>query len=52
MDKAEEQLQGQLQEQVPEYERPNVVDYGTLGELTAAGSFPHHDVPAGTPAFS
>jgi hypothetical protein len=48
MDKAKEQLQ----EQVREYERPKVVDYGTLGELTAAGSFPHHDVPAGTPAFS
>ena len=42
----------QVQEQVLEYERPKVVDYGTLVELTAAGSFPHHDVPAGTPAYS
>lgn len=48
MDKANEQVQ----EQDREYERPNVVDYGTLVELTAAGSYPHHDIPNGTPAFS
>jgi hypothetical protein len=48
MDKNKEQVQ----EEVLEYERPNVVDYGTLVELTAAGSYPHHDIPNGTPAYS
>jgi hypothetical protein len=43
MDKATEQLQ----EEVPEYERPNVVDYGTLVELTAAGTLANSDVPNG-----
>jgi hypothetical protein len=43
MDKTKEQVQ----EQVLEYERPNVVDYGTLVELTAAGGLPNGDVPHG-----
>jgi len=29
------------------YEKPQVSDYGTLVELTAAGTFPNADVPHG-----
>jgi len=43
MDKNE----AQVQEQVLEYERPHVVDYGTLVELTAAGNVVNADVPHG-----
>ena len=35
---------------VPEYTRPEVKDYGTLRELTAASvNGSHTDVPIGTP---
>jgi hypothetical protein len=40
------------QEQVQEYEKPVVVDYGDLRELTAAGSIGAHtdrDFPRSTP---
>jgi hypothetical protein len=32
---------------LPEYERPRVVDYGTLLDITRAGSFPNADIPGG-----
>ena len=32
----------------PEYERPSVVDYGTLVDITRNGTFPNKDVPAAT----
>jgi hypothetical protein len=38
---------GQVQEQVLQYERPNVVDYGTLVELTASGNVMNKDIPGG-----
>ena len=36
-------------DQVVEYERPSVVDYGTLADITAAGHAANSDVMAGTP---
>jgi hypothetical protein len=35
-------------DQVPEYERPTVVDYGTLADITRAGHAANSDVMAGT----
>jgi hypothetical protein len=32
---------------MPTYEKPEVIDYGTLVELTANGSKPNADVPFG-----
>lgn len=34
---------------VPEYERPSVVDYGTLVDITRGLNLVNSDVPAGTP---
>ncbi|MGA2009371.1 MAG: lasso RiPP family leader peptide-containing protein [Solirubrobacteraceae bacterium] len=31
----------------PQYERPEVIDYGTLTELTLSGGLPNADVPHG-----
>jgi hypothetical protein len=30
-----------------EYERPKIVDYGSLSELTKAGGLPNSDSPSG-----
>jgi hypothetical protein len=42
-----DKLNEQVQEQFLEYERPTVVDYGTLVELTASGNVLNKDVPGG-----
>ncbi len=34
-------------DQVPEYERPSVVDYGTLVDITRGGSATNKDGPVG-----
>lgn len=34
-------------DQAPEYERPSVVDYGTLVDITRAGAAPNADLPKG-----
>jgi hypothetical protein len=40
----------QSDQPAPEYERPEIEDYGTLEELTASQSKGHaRDVPLGTP---
>ena len=40
-------MQEHEKDQVPEYERPSVVDYGTLVDITRAGHQPNADVPGG-----
>jgi hypothetical protein len=42
-----DKLNEQVQEQFLEYERPTVVDYGTLVELTASGNVMNKDMPHG-----
>lgn len=34
------------------YDRPAIVDYGTLVELTQAGNLTHSDIPHGAPNTS
>jgi hypothetical protein len=40
-------MKDQMKDQVPEYERPSVVDYGTLVDITRSGNSPNNDAPTG-----
>lgn len=40
-------MEDHVKDEVPEYERPSVVDYGTLIDITRAGDQPNADIPNG-----
>lgn len=40
-------MEDHKKEQVPAYEPPRLIDYGTLVDLTRAGHMPNTDVPHG-----
>jgi hypothetical protein len=42
-----DQVKDQVKDQEPEYEPPIVVDYGTLVDITRAGTLVNADVPNG-----